>query len=68
MPACAGEAGTYSPFEIEARITAAGMLGVLAFRLQKPFVWDAESRQLVGVREADAIIDPKPATDLYLPR
>ena len=31
-------------------------------------VWDAEKRQAVGLPEADAIIDPKPATTEYLPR
>jgi hypothetical protein len=44
------------------------MLGVLALRMQKPIVWDAEKRQAVGLPEADAIIDPKPSTDKYLPR
>ena len=66
--ACAGDAKSYSPFEIGARITEVGMLGVLALRLQKPIVWDAEKRQAIGLAEADAIIDPKPATDVYLPR
>ena len=44
------------------------MLGVLAMRMHKPIVWDAEKRQAVGLPEADALIDPKPATDAYLPR
>lgn len=66
--ACAGDAKSYSPFEIGARITEVGMLGVLALRMQKPIVWDAEKRQAVGLPEADAIIDPKPATEEYLPR
>ena len=66
--ACAGDAKSYSPFEIGARITEVGMLGVLALRMQKPIVWDAEKRQAVGLPEADAIIDPKPSTDKYLPR
>ena len=66
--ACAGDAKSYSPFEIGARITEVGMLGVLALRMQKPIVWDAAKRQAVGLPEADAIIDPKPATDAYLPR
>ncbi len=65
---CAGDAKTYSPFEIGARITEVGMLGVLALRLQKPIVWDAEKRQAVGLPEAEAIIDPKPSTDEYSPR
>lgn len=66
--ACAGDAKSYSPFEIGARITEVGMLGVLALRLQKPIIWDATKRQAVGLPEADAIIDPKPATDAYAPR
>ena len=66
--ACAGDTKTYSPFELGARITEVGMLGVLALRLQKPITWDAEKRQATGLPEADAIIDPKPATDVYLPR
>ena len=66
--ACAGDAKSYSPFETGARITEVGMLGVLALRMQKPIVWDAEKRQAVGLPEADAIIDPKPSTDKYLPR
>ena len=65
--ACAGDAKSYSPFEIGAQITEVGMLGVLALRMQKPIIWDAEKRQVVGLPEADAIIDPKPATDKYLP-
>lgn len=36
--ACAGDAKTYSPFEIGARITEIGMLGVLALRMQKPIL------------------------------
>lgn len=66
--ACAGDAKTYSPFEIGARITEVGMLGVLALRMQKPIAWDAAKRQATGLPEADAIIDPKPATSEYLPR
>jgi hypothetical protein len=66
--ACAGDAKTYSPFEIGARITEIGMLGVLALRLQKPILWDAENRRATGLREADAIIDPKPSTNEYSPR
>jgi len=42
-------------------------LGVLALRLQKPIQWDAVKRQAVGLPEADAIIDPQPATTKYLP-
>ena len=30
--------------------------------------WDAKKRQAVGFPEADAIIDPKPATTVFLPR
>lgn len=66
--ACAGDAKTYSPFEIGARITEVGMLGVLAIRMQKPIVWDAENRRATGLPEADAIIDPQPSTEMYLPR
>ena len=63
--ACAGDAKTYSPFEIGARITEVGMLGVLALRMQKPILWDAENRRATGLPEADAIIDPKPSTNAY---
>lgn len=66
--ACAGDAKTYSPFEIGARITEVGMLGVLALRMQKPILWDAANRQATGLPEADAIIDPKPSTNEYSPR
>ena len=66
--ACAGDAKTYSPFEIGARITEIGMLGVLALRLQKPILWDAENRRAAGLPEADAIIDPTPSTNAYSPR
>jgi hypothetical protein len=66
--ACAGDCKTYSPFEIGARITEIGMLGVLALRLQKPITWDAAKRQAVGLPEADAIIDPKPSTNAYARR
>ena len=65
--ACAGDAKTYSPFEIGAHITEVGMLGVLALRMQKPILWDAEKCQATGLPEADAIIDPQPSTDKYLP-
>ena len=63
--ACAGDAKSYSPFEIGARITEVGMLGVLALRMQEPIIWDAANRQAVGLPEADAIIDPKPSTEEY---
>lgn len=66
--ACAGDTKAWSPFEIGARITEVGMLGVLALRMQKPIVWDAERRQAVGLPEADALIDPAPSTTQYLPR
>ncbi|MFN9718437.1 MAG: Gfo/Idh/MocA family protein [Planctomycetota bacterium] len=66
--ACAGDAKTYSPFEIGARITEVGMLGVLALRMEKPILWDAENCRAVGLPEADAIIDPKPSTNAYSPR
>ncbi len=62
---CAGDAKSYSPFEIGARITEVGMLGVLALRMQKPIVWDAEHRKAVGLPEAEAIINPKPRTGKY---
>jgi predicted dehydrogenase len=66
--ACAGDTKTYSPFEIGARITEIGMLGVLALRLQKPILWDAVNCRATGLPEADAIIDPKPSTTAYAPR
>ena len=65
--ACAGNTKTYSPFEIGARITEVGMLGVLALRMQQPIVWDAATCSAVGLPAADAIIDPEPATKKYLP-
>ncbi len=66
--ACAGDAKAYSPFEVGARITEIGMLGVLALRMQKTIDWDAEKRQAIGLPEADALIDPKPSTNAYSPR
>ncbi|MCA9009251.1 MAG: hypothetical protein KDB01_05860 [Planctomycetaceae bacterium] len=66
--ACAGDAKTYSPFEIGARITEVGMLGVLALRMQKPILWDTENRRATDLPKADAIIDPQPSTDAYSPR
>ena len=65
--ACAGDAESYSPFEIGAQITEIGMLGVLALRMQKPITWDAESRRAVGMPEADVLIDPQPRSNEYLP-
>ncbi len=65
--ACAGDAKSYSPFEIGARITEVGMLGVLALRMQQPIVWDAKNRQAAGLPGADAIIDPEAANKTYLP-
>lgn len=65
--ACAGDAKSYSPFEIGARITEIGMLGVLSLRMQQPIVWDAATRQAVGLPEAAALIDPQPSTMKYLP-
>jgi hypothetical protein len=41
------------------------MLGVLALRLQKTILWDAENRRAIGLPEADAIIDPKPSTTAF---
>lgn len=66
--ACAGDAKTYSPFEIGARITEIGMLGVLALRTRKPIAWDAANRRAIDLPDADAIIDPPPANSEYLPR
>lgn len=66
--ACAGDAKTYSPFEIGARITEVGMLGVLALRMRKPILWDAENSRATDLPEADGIIDPKPSMDAYLSR
>lgn len=66
--ACAGDAKSYSPFEIGAQITEIGMLGVLALRLQKTIRWDAEKRQAIDLPEAAAILDPKPSTTEYSPR
>ncbi|MCA9172314.1 MAG: hypothetical protein KDB23_31835, partial [Planctomycetales bacterium] len=42
--ACAGDAKSYSPFEVGARITEIGMLGVMALRTQQTIDWDAEQR------------------------
>jgi hypothetical protein len=66
--AYAGDTKTYSPFEIGARITEIGMLGVLALRLQKPILWDAVNRRATDLPEADAILDPRPSTTAYSPR
>ena len=65
--ACAGEAKSYSPFEIGSRITEIGMLGIVALRLQKPIEWDSAGRRVVGIPEAAALIDPKPRQQ-FLPR
>ena len=64
--ACAGDAKSYSPFQVGARITEIGMLGVLALRMQQPIDWDATSRKANGLPEADAIIDPVPRSAKYL--
>ena len=64
-PACAGDAKSYSPFEIGAKITEVGMLGVLALRMPKPIVRDAKNSKAVGLPEADGIINPKPRTTKY---
>ena len=66
--ACAGDAESYSPFEVGARITEVGMLGVLALRTQQPITWDAAQRKAIGLPAADAIIDPDPRTTKYAPR
>ncbi len=65
--ACAGDAKSYSPFEIGSRITEVGMLGVLALRMQQPIEWDAAKSKATGLPEADSIIAPKPETTKYLP-
>lgn len=64
--ACRGDARAYSPFEIGARITEVGMLGVLALRMQKTINWDAKNRKAVGLPEADSIIAPQPAENSYV--
>ena len=66
--ACAGSTKTYSPFEVGARITELGMLGVLALRMQRPIQWDAETCSAVGLPAAASLIDPLPATTKYLPK
>ena len=63
--ACTGDAKTYSPFEIGAKVTEIGMLGVLALRTQKTINWDAQQRKAIDLPEADAIINPKPRTDQF---
>lgn len=65
--ACAGDAKTSSPFEVGARITEIGLLGVLALRMQKPIEWDAAGHKATGLPEADAIIDPQPSSLKFLP-
>jgi predicted dehydrogenase len=64
--ACAGEGKSYSPFEIGARITEAGMIGLLALRLGRPIEWDAAGRRATGLPEADRLIDPPPSTTKFL--
>ena len=64
--ACAGDAKAYSPFEVGARITEIGMLGVLALRMQQPIRWDAENRRAIGLPAADALINPAPRGSTYL--
>ena len=63
--ACAGEGRTYSPFEIGARITEIGMIGLLALRLGRPIEWDASARRAVGLPEADRLIDPPASTTKF---
>ena len=65
--ACAGSTKTYSPFEVGAKITELGMLGVLALRMQEPIQWDADTCSAVGLPAATPLIDPPPATTKYLP-
>lgn len=64
--ACAGDAKAYSPFEVGARITEIGMLGVLALRMQQPIRWDAENRRAIGLPAANALINPAPRGSTYL--
>lgn len=63
--ACAGEGRCYSPFEIGARITEAGMIGLLALRLGRPIQWDASARRATGLPEADRLIEPAPSTTKF---
>jgi len=63
--ACAGEGRAYSPFEIGARITEVGMIGLVALRLGRPVEWDAAGRRAVGLPEAAPLIDPAPATTRF---
>lgn len=65
--ACAGSTKTYSPFEVGARITELGMLGVLALRMEAPIEWDADTCSAIGLPGAASLIDPSPATTKYLP-
>lgn len=60
--ACSGEGRTYSPFEIGSGITKLGMIGLVALRLGRPIEWDAATGRVVGVPEADRLIDPAPST------
>jgi len=63
--ACDGGTKTYSPFEIGARITEVGMLGVVALRLGGPIEWDAATARVRGRSDADAILAPAPSTRDY---
>lgn len=65
--ACAGEGRTYSPFEIGARITEVGMIGMVALRLGRTIKWDAAAHRAIGLAEADQLIDPPPATTRFFP-
>ncbi|MFM7205254.1 MAG: Gfo/Idh/MocA family protein [Planctomycetaceae bacterium] len=65
--ACAGEGRTYSPFEIGTAITEVGMIGLLALRLGRAIEWDSAARRVVGLPEADRLIDPAPATRAFFP-
>lgn len=63
--ACSAGGRSYSPFEIGAGITEVGMIGLLALRLGRPIEWDAAARRVVGLPEADRLIDPAPATTRF---
>lgn len=58
--ACQGDTKTFSPFEVGAKLTEIGLLGVLACRLGKGFQWNDAAMKIEGVPEADAWIAPKP--------
>jgi len=59
LMACQGTTKTFSPFEVGAKLTEIGMLGVLACRLGKGFRWNDEAMKADGISEADEFITPK---------